>query len=222
MRIFDFCLSGISILILSPIFVVIALLLRMTGEGEIFYRQNRIGLHGKEFKLLKFATMLKNSPNVGSGNITLSDDPRVLPIGRFLSRSKINELPQLLNILLGDMSIIGPRPLTSDNFNYYQDDQKSIITTVKPGLSGIGSIFFRSEDVLLQDQSSAAEFYATAIAPYKAELECWYAIHRTFWLDILLIFETLKVVLLPNRKNDSLWLRVDLPKVPENLRRLID
>lgn len=199
MRIFDILVSGISIIILAPLFLPTILLLRMTGEGEVFYHQKRIGMQGKEFKLLKFATMLKDSPNIGSGNITLKDDPRVLPFGKFLRRSKINELPQLFNIFLGDMSIIGPRPLTRDNFNYYSDEHQLIIASVKPGLSGIGSIFFRAEDELLQNQEEAEQLYSSLIAPYKASLECWYVNNRSFLLDIYLISETMLVVAFPKK-----------------------
>ena len=90
--------------------VPVAIVLRLTGEGEVFFLQERVGKDGKPFKLYKFATMLKNSPNMGTGTVTLKHDPRVLPVGRFLRKTKINELPQLLNILIGDMSVVGPRP----------------------------------------------------------------------------------------------------------------
>ena len=106
LRFFDILLSSIAFIVLVPILLPVCLLLRFTGEGEIFYAQPRVGLNGRGFKLLKFATMLKNSPQIGAGAITVTNDPRVLPVGRFLRKTKINELPQILNILRGDMSLV--------------------------------------------------------------------------------------------------------------------
>ena len=126
-RFFDILLSAISLLLLFPLFLTIVILLRSTGEGEIFFLQERIGKDGKKFELFKFATMLKNSPNIGTGTVTMKNDPRVLPIGRFLRKTKINELPQLLNIFFGDMSVIGPSPLTSQAFESYSDNTKHLL-----------------------------------------------------------------------------------------------
>ena len=102
-RFIDFLLSLIALVVLSPLLFPVILILKCTGEGEIFYVQKRCGLGGKEFGLLKFATMLKNSPNIGAGEITLKEDPRVLPFGKLLRKSKLNELPQLWNIFVGNM-----------------------------------------------------------------------------------------------------------------------
>ena len=121
---FDILLSSLSLLVLSPLLLPILFILRCTGEGEVFFKQERIGRYGQTFKLFKFATMLKNSPNMGTGTLTIDNDPRVLPFGVFLRKSKINELPQLFNILKGDMSIIGPRPLTREGFDVYTNDIK--------------------------------------------------------------------------------------------------
>ena len=145
-RFFDVLLSAIALFILLPLFLPITILLKSTGEGEVFFLQERIGKDGKKFMLFKFATMLKNSPNIGTATVTMKNDPRVLPVGRFLRKTKINELPQLLNIFFGDMSVIGPRPLTSEAFESYSDNTKYLIKKVRPGLSGIGSIVFRAEE----------------------------------------------------------------------------
>ena len=115
-RFFDIIFSSLALIIFLPIFTLVAVLLRFTGEGEVFYVQQRIGFNGREFGLLKFATMLKDSPNMLGGDITIKNDPRVLPIGRFLRLTKINELPQLINVISGSMSLIGPRPLTKKCF----------------------------------------------------------------------------------------------------------
>jgi lipopolysaccharide/colanic/teichoic acid biosynthesis glycosyltransferase len=122
-RMFDILVSIIVFIIFIPIAMPIIIILKLTGEGEIFYLQERIGFNGERFNLIKFATMLKNSPNIGSGDITIESDPRVLPAGHFLRKSKLNEVPQILNILKGDMTLVGPRPLTPRNFAFYNDEE---------------------------------------------------------------------------------------------------
>ena len=150
-RFFDVFFSGLAIVVLAPLMLPIMLILRLTGEGEIFYRQARVGQDGRHFGLLKFATMLKESPNIGPGEITLKDDPRVLPFGKFLRKTKLNELPQLINIFRGDMSVIGPRPQTRRCFDAFPPEAQREIVQVRPGLSGVGSIVFRGEEELYAD-----------------------------------------------------------------------
>ena len=166
-RFFDVLFSGIALLLLSPLMVPIVITLRLTGEGEVFFLQERIGKSGKKFKLFKFATMLKNSPNIGTGTVTMRGDPRVLPVGTFLRKTKINELPQLLNIFFGDMSIIGPRPLTIQTFEAYTKNTQILITQVQPGLSGVGSIIFRDEEVILHGATASITYYMNVIALHK-------------------------------------------------------
>ena len=145
-RFFDILFSLISLLFFSPLFFIIIIILKLTGEGEIFFLQKRSGKDEKEFKIIKFATMLKNSPYLGAKDITLKDDPRVLKFGKFLRKTKINELPQLINILIGDMSVVGPRPLTKEQFSNYDVNSKKLISSIEPGLTGIGSVVFRDEE----------------------------------------------------------------------------
>jgi len=216
-RLFDFCFSAVIILILLPVALPIMIILRFTGEGEIFYKQCRIGYKGKKFKVIKFATMLKDSASIGTRTITVKDDPRVLPFGNFLRKSKINELPQIINILKGDMSFIGPRPLTDETFFLYDKDTQNIITSVVPGLSGIGSIIFRSEENLLGEVGNAKEFYSIQIAPYKASLERWYVERRSLKLNITLMFITIYVVLLPQSISGTKSLK-NIPQMPATLR----
>lgn len=198
-RIFDFTVSLFVIAILTPILFPIMIILKMTGEHYIFYTQPRMGLNGKKFNLLKFATMLKNSPNIGTGDITIQNDPRVLPIGRFLRITKINELPQIFNIVMGDMSFVGPRPLTPKTFAYYSKENQEIIKKMKPGLTGIGSIIFRDEESILgKSKLSWEDCFSKQIMPYKSELEKWYYKKRNFKLDLLLIFITAWVVIKPS------------------------
>src|SRR5690606_32749746 len=118
-RLFDFIVSLLAIIVLLPFMIPIIILLLLTGEHEVFYKQKRVGYHNKPFLIWKFATMLKASPGMGTGEITLRNDPRLLPMGKFLRMSKINELPQLINILIGEMSIVGPRPLMQVSFDQY-------------------------------------------------------------------------------------------------------
>ena len=193
-RIFDIVLSLAALIILCPILLPIALILRFTGEGEVFYVQERIGSNQRPFGLFKFATMLKNSPNIGTGTITVSNDSRVLPVGRVLRKTKINELPQLLNVLIGEMSIIGPRPLTQNHFAHYAPEAREIISSVRPGLSGVGSIVFRDEERLLSDKEDPKNYYRHEIAPYKALLEVWFVENRGIWLYLQCIFLTIWVV----------------------------
>jgi lipopolysaccharide/colanic/teichoic acid biosynthesis glycosyltransferase len=216
-RFLDIVLSSIAIFILIPLLGPLALILKLTGEGEIFYRQIRIGKSGASFSLLKFATMLKNSPNIGSGEITIKDDPRVLPIGKFLRKSKLNELPQLINIFLGDMSIVGPRPMVPNTFKKYPKHAQEILNTVRPGLTGIGSIIFRDEEKLLDGLDNPTEFYDSNISPYKSNLEIWYVKNNSLWLYIKIIFITAWVVCIPSSKIvDKVF--EGAPRLPDTLK----
>ena len=149
------------------------------------------------FYLVKFATMLKDSPNLGNRTITINNDPRVLPFGKWLRKTKVNELMQLVNVLKGEMSLIGPRPLTQEVFDLYDQDQASKIASVMPGLSGIGSIVFRNEEKLLSNKQDALEFYKSEISPKKAALELWFIRRRNLKTYFQLIFLTIIVVIAP-------------------------
>ncbi len=216
-RIFDVIFSFSAILVLSPLLTIVALILKMTGENEIFYKQIRIGRSGNSFGVLKFATMLKDSPNIGAGEITVKDDPRVLPIGKFLRKSKINELPQLWNIFIGDMSIVGPRPMVPNTFLKYPQSSQSTINSLRPGLTGIGSIVFRDEEKLLENRKNEREFYDNCIIPYKSSLEIWYVKNASLSLYFKCILITVWVVFFPK---SEIHLRAfkDLPLIPEILK----
>lgn len=152
-RFFDIFFSLIAIVVLLPLLIPIIILLLLTGEHEVFFRQERVGYKNKIFHILKFATMLKNSPNMGHGDVTVRKDPRITSVGRFLRQSKLNELPQLINILTGDMSFVGPRPLMKVGFDRYSDEMKAKVYDVTPGLTGIGSIQFRDEELIITKSS---------------------------------------------------------------------
>ncbi|MCS4502488.1 sugar transferase [Arhodomonas aquaeolei] len=215
-RILDILFAGLALLVLAPLLVPVLVVLRFTGEGEIFFRQERIGKAGEPFGLLKFATMLKDSPNLGTGTVTVTDDPRVLPFGRFLRKTKLNELPQLLNILTGDMSIIGPRPQTRRCFDAFPGEAQADIVKVRPGLSGIGSIVFRGEESLYSGVDDPDDLYDRLIMPYKGELERWYVARRGVGLYFLLIGLTAWIVLFP--RSGIVWrLFPGLPRPPREL-----
>ena len=196
-RLLDIVFSGLALLVLSPLLVPIAIILRLTGEGEVFFIQQRVGRGGGMFGLYKFATMLKDSPNLGTGTVTVKDDPRVLPLGRFLRKTKINELPQLLNIFRGDMSIVGPRPQTQRCFDAFPARSQAEIIKVRPGLSGIGSIVFRDEEELMHEARDPEAFYDDVIMPYKGRLEEWYVANQGLWTYLCCIVLTAWVVLVP-------------------------
>ncbi|NUQ26526.1 MAG: sugar transferase [Saprospiraceae bacterium] len=200
-RLFDILFALLALAILSPLFAIIIPLLRLTGEGEIFYFQKRIGYRNRTFFIWKFATMIKNSPNLGTGTLTLRNDPRVTPLGRYLRMTKINELPQLVNILKGDMSLVGPRPQVEIDFLAYPADIQAIIYNVRPGLTGIGSIIFRDEEKLISESGMPPrDFYVQHIAPYKGELERWYQQHLSFFTDFFLICLTAWVIVFPHSR----------------------
>ena len=217
-RIIDITLSILSILILIPLLIPVVIGLMLTGEHHVFYFQERIGYKNKKFNIFKFVTMLKNSPNMGNGLHTTLKDPRILPMGFFLRKTKINELPQLFNVFLGSMSIIGPRPLVDKTFEPYSNIVKMNIYNVKPGLSGIGSIIFRDEEKLLSDTKMPIDlFYKNLISPYKGELELWYQNNLSFYTDSIIVFLTIWVILFPN---SDLVFKIfkDLPKKPDFLK----
>jgi len=197
-RFFDIVFALLALLLLTPLLLPIALILRFTGEGYVFYYQRRIGYKNRYFDIFKFATMLKNSPNMGTGSITLRNDPRLLPMGKFLRKTKINELPQILNVLKGDMSWVGPRPLVDKTFNAYPEALRNKVYASKPGITGIGSIVFRDEEKLISESGMPPhEFYERVVAPYKGELEIWYNNNKGFWVDAMILGLTAWAVVFP-------------------------
>ena len=214
-RIFDFISSLVVLILLTPLLLPIIVLLKITSEGEVFYFQERIGMFNKPFMIFKFATMMKNSSKMKGGYITVKNDPRLTFMGGFLRKSKINELPQLLNILLGHMSVVGPRPVMRVSFESYPENIQKVIYNSKPGLTGIGSIIFRDEEELITEVKNNGgdiwDFYKNVIYPFKGDLELWYQNNKSFVLDLKLIFMTAWVILFPNSRLYEKWFK-DLPK----------
>jgi lipopolysaccharide/colanic/teichoic acid biosynthesis glycosyltransferase len=215
-RFFDILFSSIALIVLFLFMVPVMIALKLTGEHYIFYTQERIGKHGKPFRILKFATMLRDSPNLPGGLITTPDDPRLLPMGKFLRRTKINELPQLLNIFIGQMSFVGYRPFAKEHYALYSDEVRKKIETIKPGLTGIGSIVFRDEEEILHSVSDREYFHDKIITPYKGLLECWYVENKSIKNYFLVLFCTFFSVF-NIKKNIQKKIFTNLPNVPLEL-----
>lgn len=200
-RLIDLVAATIALLLLLPLFIPIIILLKLTGEGEVFYFQKRIGYKRQYFNIWKFATMLKNSLNMGTGAITLRNDPRVTPMGGFLRKTKINELPQIINVLKGDMSLVGPRPIVDKTFNAYTPEVQEKIYNSKPGITGIGSIIFRDEEKLISESGMPPqEYYDRFVAPYKGEVEMWYQRNKSTLTDLKIIGLTAWAIISPETK----------------------
>lgn len=217
-RILDIAVSGLALVALSPTYLMIMLALRFSGEREVFFFQERVGKGGKLIRLTKFATMLKASPTLGSGDLTLPNDPRVLPLGRFLRRSKLNELPQFWDVFTGKLSLIGWRPLLPAGFANYPEWVQTEILKIKPGLTGIGSLAFRDEEAIVARAAAEGrdlrDCYREEIMPYKGALEVWYVRHRGLWTDIKVLAGTVIAVFCPAWHGFRGWFP-DLP-VPDS------
>lgn len=198
-RIADILLAVIALVIFSPFMIISILILLFTGEHEVFFVQKRVGHNNRLFNIIKFASMLKKSPHIGTGEITLRNDPRVTKFGRILRMTKLNELPQIFNVLKGDMSIVGPRPLMMVSFLQYPEDIQEKIYHYKPGMTGIGSLIFRDEEKIV---SAAADPYVmyTAIYKFKGALEIWYQKHASLSTDFKIIFLTAWSIVFPKNK----------------------
>jgi lipopolysaccharide/colanic/teichoic acid biosynthesis glycosyltransferase len=217
-RLLDLVISLIGMIVLLPLFAVLVVILRFTAEGEVFYFQKRIGFKNKNFDIWKFATMLKNSASKGSGTITLRNDPRVTGIGKFLRKSKLNELPQIINVLKGDLSVVGPRPLDDKAFNAYPEEIRNLVYNSKPGITGVGSIVFRDEERWISASSLPPRvFYTKHIAPHKGALEIWYLNNASFFTDLKIIFLTAWVIIF-TESNLIYKVFKDLPQRPEALK----
>ena len=214
---FDVLLAGGAVVVLLPLLVPVMIILLLTGEHYVFYGQKRVGYKNRQFRIWKFATMLKASPSLGTGSLTVRNDPRVFPFGRFLRNTKINEIPQLFNILLGDMSVVGPRPQMKVDFEKFPVHVQEVIYDAVPGMTGIGSVIFRDEEKwITAHEGDKHEFYRDHIAPYKGELELWYQEHLTFRTDFMIVFLTAWTIIFPESGLVHKIFR-DLPPRPDIL-----
>ena len=210
-RLLDIAISAAVLLVLSPLLLVVIAILKLTGEHEAFYFQERVGFGGKIIHVTKFVTMIKNSPNIGTQDITLKNDPRVLPVGKFLRKAKLNEVPQFWDVLVGKLSLVGWRPLMPKGFADYPESVQEEIVKVKPGLTGIGSLVFRDEEAIIARAESEGRdlrgCYREDIMPYKGALEVWYVANRNVVTDIKIMVCTAIAVLRPGWTGYTNWLK---------------
>ena len=218
-RVIDIIIAATMLILALPLCLVLVVILKLTGDREVFYTQPRVGYRNQPFRIIKFCSMQKGSEQFGS--VTVRGDPRVLPIGRVLRATKLNELPQLINVLLGEMSIVGPRPLVDEGFRMYPKDvQERIYASTKPGLTGIGSVVFRNEeDFLAASTKDSERAYREDIMPLKGSLELWYVERKSIGLDLGIILATATLIVLPSNRCfrrllpdlPDRWQKVDLP-----------
>ncbi|MDB0032779.1 sugar transferase [Amylibacter sp.] len=215
-RLLDILISSIALIVLSPVLIPVVVILIFSGEREVLFFQERVGRYKKPFKVIKFATMQKNSSNMGHGALTIPDDPRILPFGKLLRKTKINELPQLINVLIGDMSIVGPRPLMTKQFNFYPETSQLKICKMRPGLTGAGSLIFRDEERLFKGVDDPDKVYVELISPSKALIEVWYYENHSLYYYFLLVFLTVWAVLDPS-KEMTFFLPVEISEKLKNV-----
>ncbi|POY35784.1 glycosyl transferase [Solitalea longa] len=191
-RILDFLLSFIGLLILLPFFLVVAVLIALDSKGGVFYQQRRVGRYDKDFGLLKFRTMFKGSDK--KGLLTIGDrDNRVTKVGYYLRKYKLDELPQLINVFIGDMSLVGPRPEVRKYVELYSAEQRKVLT-VKPGITDYASLMFRNESELMAAQDNPESYYIQTILPTKLQYSLQYIERKSFWEDFKIILLTLKQI----------------------------
>ena len=192
-RLFDILASGCGLLVLSPIFIIVAIWIKLDSPGPVFYRQTRVGRHNKDFRIFKFRSMRVGSDK-GSLVTIGGRDPRVTRSGYFIRKFKIDELPQLINVFTGDMSLVGPRPEVRHYVNYWTPDQMRVLD-VRPGITDPASIRFRNENELLEKAQDPERYYIDVIMQEKIKLYLEYVEKSSFWYDIKLIFQTFKVII---------------------------
>jgi len=189
-RIFDFIFSLIGFLISLPILLIVSIIIKLDSKGPIFYRGNRVGKKGKMFKIFKFRTMVPEAEAIG-GSSTANDDPRLTKISGFLKKYQLDELPQLINVIKGEMSLVGPRPEVKIYIDMLPKEQKDLILSVKPGMTDFASLWNFHEGKLLAGSKDPEKEYLEKIRPKKIELQLKYVRERSFLLDLKLIFETI-------------------------------
>lgn len=187
-RLFDLISSMSVLLILWPLLIAIGLLISLESRGGPLFEQTRVGKNGKAFKLYKFRSMYINADS--KGQITVGNDSRVTPLGKFLRKFKLDELPQLFNVVFGEMSIVGPRPEVPQYVSMYTDEQRKVLT-VKPGLTDLASLACINEQEVLGQSDNPIKLYIEEIMPAKLKLNLEYIVKCGFFFDLALIFKTI-------------------------------
>jgi lipopolysaccharide/colanic/teichoic acid biosynthesis glycosyltransferase len=189
-RVLDFTVAALGLLLLAPLFVLIALAIKLDSPGSVFFAHARVGRYGRPFKVLKFRTMVQDAPKRG-GAITAEDDPRVTRVGKILRKTKLDELPQLWNVLKGEMSLVGPRPQVEQYVALWEPTLREKVLSVRPGITGLTQISFRHEGVLLAQQPNPEAYYREVLLPIKLRSDAEYVDKRTLLYDLYLIARTL-------------------------------
>jgi len=192
-RIFDLFFVVPGLIVLAPVFLIIVLLIKLKDGGNVLFKQERVGKHGKLFKVLKFRTMVMNAESLGD-KVTTGNDSRITPVGAVLRKYKLDELPQLINVLKGDMSLVGPRPEVPEYVEFYPEETKKIVLSVKPGITDIASIEFVNENELLSDSKDPVADYKNKVLPIKLAYNVDYVNGRSMWMDFSLIFKTIAAI----------------------------
>lgn len=188
-RLFDIVFSLLGLILVSPILLGLAIMIKREDGVPVFYRGVRVGLHGKSFKIFKFRTMVVNAEKIG-GSSTADDDPRITRIGKFMRKHKLDELSQLINVLKGEMSFVGPRPEVQHYVNMYTNEEKAILN-VKPGITDWASMWNSDEGAILAGSTDPEKTYMEKIRPEKIRLQLKYVKERSFWVDVIIVFQTL-------------------------------
>jgi lipopolysaccharide/colanic/teichoic acid biosynthesis glycosyltransferase len=190
-RLFDIVFSFLGLILVSPLLLLFAILIKRESAGPAFYRGERVGKNGKIFRIFKFRSMVMDAEKLG-GPSTSADDPRLLKIGKFMRRYQLDELPQFINILKGEMSFVGPRPEVPSEVALYDEETRKIILSVRPGLTDLATLENVHEEEILRGASDPHQAYRELIQPQKLKLAREYVKERNFWLDIKIIIKTLK------------------------------
>ena len=196
-RVLDLFVSALGLLLLSPLMLILGIWIKLDSRGPVFYRGERVGKDGRPFRMYKFRTMVVEADRVGPA-ITYRDDPRITNLGRFLRGTKLDELPQLINVLKGEMSLVGPRPEDPAFVAHYDAEQREVLR-VKPGITGPTQLAYRDEASMLEG-TSADEDYLTRIMPEKLELDLHYLQNRSLALDIKILWQTARTLLSKDRR----------------------
>ena len=199
-RTFDIIASSIGLILLSPLFMLISIAIKLESKGGIFYLQKRVGLNGREFDLIKFRSMYENSDK--KGLLTIGNDNRITKVGKFIRKYKLDELPQLINVLKGEMSIVGPRPEVKKYVELYTNEQKKVLT-VKPGITEYASIEYRNENELLAKSQYPEKTYIEEIMPKKLQLNLQYIERKGIITDLKIILLTLEKIFIKPDKSVS-------------------
>lgn len=192
-RLFDIVASLLGLVVLSPLFLILGLSIRLESPGPALFRQERVGLDGKRFRIFKFRTMRQTAPGEGP-QITVGQDRRITAAGQWLRRTKLDELPQLINVLRGEMSLVGPRPEVPYYMEKYAPEQRRIILSVRPGITDFAAIEFSQESDILAGASDPEEAYVREVMPQKFALYDRYVREQSLWLDLTLIARTLRKI----------------------------